>query len=231
MRNFLYKIVIENDSKRGRYFDVFIKSLIILSLASFSIETLPNLNANYHLLLDRFEIFVVLIFSIEYILRVFLTKPSWKYIFSFHGITDLIAVLPFYLAIGDLRSIRLFRLLRIFKLFKYNTALDRINSAFSQIKHELFIFVFATILLLYISAIGIYHFENPAQPEVFKSVFHSFWWAIGALFGYGEMFPITVGGKIFSAIIVFIGIAMISIPTGLLASAFSKTIKKEETDD
>ena len=231
MRNFLHKIIIENNSKRGRYFDLFIECLIILSVIAFSIETLPNLNKSHYLLLENFEIFVLLVFSIEYILRVILTKPSWKYIFSFHGIIDLLAILPFYLMTFNSSVIRIFKLLRIFKLFKYNTALDRINSAFSQVKHELFIFIVATILLLYISAIGIYHFENAAQPEIFKSVFHSFWWAIGALFGYGEMFPITVGGKIFSAIIVFIGIAMISIPTGLLASAFSKTIKKESTDD
>ena len=233
MRNFLYKIVIENNSKRGKYFDVFIQCLIILSLFSFSIETLPNLNSKLQLFLERFETFSVLVFSIEYVLRVFLTKPAWKYIFSFFGIIDFLAVLPFYLTTGvDLRSIRifrLFRLFRIFKLFKYNTALDRINSAFSEIKNELIIFIIATIFLLYISAIGIYYFENPVQPEQFKSVFHSMWWAVTTLTPAtsGGMFPITVGGRLFTTIIVFIGMGIVAIPTGLLASAFSKTFKKE----
>jgi voltage-gated potassium channel len=233
MREFLHKIVIENDSKRGRWFDIFIQILIILSLISFSFETLPNLDSKYKTILDSFEVFSVIIFSVEYLLRVFLTKPFWKYIFSFFGIIDFLSVLPFYLTTGiDLRSIRifrLFRLFRIFKLFKYNTALDRINTAFSEIKNELVIFIVATFFLLYVSAIGIYYFENPVQPEVFKSVFHSLWWAVTTLttVGYGDMYPITIGGKIFTTIIVFIGLGIIAIPTGLLASAFSKTFKNK----
>jgi len=231
MREFLHKIVIENDSKRGRWFDIFIQILIILSLISFSFETLPNLDSKYQKILFNFEFFSVIVFSIEYILRVFLTKPTWKYLFSFFGVIDFLAVLPFYLSTGiDLRSIRifrLFRLFRIFKLFKYNTALDRINNAFSEIKNELIIFIIATIFLLYLSAIGIYYFENPIQPEQFKSIFHSMWWAVGAIFGYGDLLPITLGGKIFSTVIVFIGIGLVAIPTGLLASAFSKTFKNK----
>tara|TARA_B100000795_G_C22601027_1_gene361270 strand:- start:200 stop:664 length:465 start_codon:yes stop_codon:yes gene_type:complete len=153
--------------------------------------------------------------------------------FSFFGIIDFLAILPFYLSTGiDLRSIRifrLFRLFRIFKLFKYNKALDRINSAFNEIKNELVIFLVATTFLIYFASIGIYYFENPVQPELFKSVFHSMWWAVTTLttVSYGDMYPITTGGKIFTTLIIFIGIGMISIPTGLLASAFSKTIKNK----
>ena len=233
MKKFLYKIVIESDSRRGRFFDLFIQLLIILSLVTFSIETLPNLDSKYQSILNNFELFSVIIFSIEYLLRVFLTKSFFKYIFSFFGIIDFLAILPFYLSTGiDLRSIRifrLFRLFRIFKLFKYNKALDRINSAFNEIKNELVIFLVATTFLIYFASIGIYYFENPVQPELFKSVFHSMWWAVTTLttVSYGDMYPITTGGKIFTTLIIFIGIGMISIPTGLLASAFSKTIKNK----
>ena len=233
MKKFLYKIVIESDSRRGRFFDLFIQILIILSLVAFSIETLPNLDSRYQSILNNFEIFSVIIFSIEYLLRVFLTKSFLKYMFSFFGIIDFLAILPFYLSTGiDLRSIRifrLFRLFRIFKLFKYNKALDRINSAFNEIKNELVIFLVATTFLIYFASIGIYYFENPVQPELFKSVFHSMWWAVTTLttVSYGDMYPITTGGKIFTTLIIFIGIGMISIPTGLLASAFSKTIKNK----
>jgi len=233
LKKFLYKIVIESDSRRGRFFDLFIQILIILSLVAFSIETLPNLDSRYQSILNNFEIFSVIIFSIEYLLRVFLTKSFLKYMFSFFGIIDFLAILPFYLSTGiDLRSIRifrLFRLFRIFKLFKYNKALDRINSAFNEIKNELVIFLVATTFLIYFASIGIYYFENPVQPELFKSVFHSMWWAVTTLttVSYGDMYPITNGGKIFTTLIIFIGIGMISIPTGLLASAFSKTIKNK----
>ena len=123
-------------------------------------------------------------------------------------------------------SIRLFR---IFKLLKYNDAIDRVSLAFNSVKKELVVFAVATFFLLYVSAVGIFYFENPAQPEQFKSVFHSLWWAITTLttVGYGDMYPITSGGKVFTTFIVFIGMGMVAVPTGLLASAFSTTFKKK----
>ena len=134
---------------------------------------------------------------------------------------------------GDLRSIRifrLFRLFRIFKLLKYNSAIDRLLFAFREIKKELFIFLIATIFLLYVSSVGIYYFENEAQPEQFKSVFHSMWWAVATLttVGYGDVYPITLGGKLFTTFIVFIGMGLVAVPTGLLASALAKTIGEDK---
>ena len=232
----LRNIVIEGNNKNGRRFDLFIQSLILLSLISFSFETLPNLDSKTRELLRIFEVISVSIFSVEYLLRVILTKKPLSYIFSFFGIIDLLAILPFYLASGiDLRSIRLFRmfrLFRVFKLLKYNDAIDRVSLAFNSIKKELVVFAVATIFLLYVSAVGIYYCENPAQPEQFKSVFHSLWWAVTTLttVGYGDMYPITVGGKLFTTFVVFIGMGMVAIPTGLLASAFSKTFNDKTID-
>ena len=233
MKKFFYEIVVDSETILGRYFDIFIQSLIVISLLSFSFETLPNLDEKYKALLSSLELYCVIIFSIEYVLRFWLTKPSRSYIFSFFGIVDLLAILPFYIASGvDLRSIRvfrLFRLFRIFKLFKYNSAIDRLSEAFKSIKNELIIFIVGTIFLLYVSAVGIYYFENPEQPEAFKSVFHSLWWAVTTLttVGYGDMYPITVGGKLFTTMIVFIGMGMVAVPTGLLASALSQTFKRK----
>jgi voltage-gated potassium channel len=232
MRSFLLKVVVENDSKIGRRFDIFIQSLILLSIIAFSIETLPNLNNSLIELLNIFEIFTIVIFSIEFILRLFLTSPPHKYIFSFYGLIDFLAIIPFYLSIGvDLRTLRVFRffrLFRIFKLFKYSSAIDRLVSAFTEIKKELIIFLIGTIFFIYVSSIGVYYFEHQAQPELFKSVFHSMWWAITTLttVGYGDMYPITIGGKIFTTLIVFIGMGIVAVPTGLLASTLSKTFKK-----
>ena len=183
-----------------------------------------------------FEIFSVTVFTIEYVLRLWLTKPTKAYALSFFGIVDLLAILPFYISSGvDLRSIRVFRLLRlfrVFKLFKYNTAIARLSNAFSSIKKELTVFMVGTIFLLYVSAVGIYYFENPVQPESFTSVFHCMWWAVTTLttVGYGDMYPITAGGKLFSTVVVFIGMGIVAIPTGLLASAFSQTFKDNIPD-
>tara|TARA_B100000902_G_scaffold386478_1_gene429194 strand:+ start:560 stop:1261 length:702 start_codon:yes stop_codon:yes gene_type:complete len=229
----LRKIIIDSDTKNGKRFDLFIQFLIVLSLISFSLETLPDLNDSTKIFLRNFEITSVCIFSIEYLLRVLLSPKPIKYLFSFYGVVDLLAILPFYIASGiDLRTIRIFRLLRLFrilKLFKYSNALDRVGDAFQSVKNELVIFTVATLFLLYVSAVGIYYFENSAQPDAFKSIFHSLWWSITTLttVGYGDMYPITSGGKIFATIIVYIGIGMVAIPTGLLASAFSKTFNKK----
>mgnify|MGYP005739539417 CR=1 FL=1 len=145
MKKFLIKLVIESDTKLGRRFDIFIQILIVLSLISFSVETIPDLDLRIILFLEEFELFTVIVFSIELLLRLILTKPPFKYIISFFGIVDFLAVLPFYLSTGvDLRSIRifrLFRLFRIFKLLKYNSAIDRLLFAFREIKKELFIFL------------------------------------------------------------------------------------------
>ena len=232
MKSFLYNLVIDNTTRYGKIFDLAIQLLIMLSLITFSIETLPNIDNSLIHVINQFELVCVIIFSVEYIIRLFLT-PKFKYVFSFFGIIDLLAILPFYIASGiDLRSVRVLRLLRlfrVFKLFKYNNAMDRITSAFIKIKSELVIFLVATFFLVYLASVGIYYFENAEQPEQFKSVFHSLWWAITTLTtgGYGDVYPITAGGKIFTTFIVFIGLGLVAIPTGLLATAFSDTFKKD----
>jgi len=222
-------VVEENQTPQGRWFDLSIQALIVLSLISFSIETLPDLNAGFRNFLQFFEIITVIIFTIEYLLRLFVAKNKRKFVFSFYGIIDLLAILPFYLSFKiDLRSIRilrLFRLFRIFKIIRYSKAIRRFARAFLSIKEELVLFLILSSFLLFLSAVGIYYFENPAQPEVFQSVFHSMWWAVATLttVGYGDIYPITVGGKIFTGFMLFIGLGVIAVPTGLIASALTKT--------
>lgn len=184
-------------------------------------------------ILEIFEIITVLIFTIEYLLRVFVADKKLKFIFSFYGLVDLIAILPFYIAVGlDLRSIRIFRLLRIIRMMKftrYNDAINRLVEAFHSIKAELVVFVMITLCVLYVAALGIYYFENPAQPDKYVSVFHSLWWSVATLttVGYGDVYPITLGGRIFTFVILMIGLGLISVPTGLIASALTKTLKSE----
>lgn len=144
------KIVVEkNDSHGGRLFDIIIQSLIIISIVSFTIETIPDLSEDFRLILQFSEIICVIIFSIEYTLRVIVSDSRLKFIFSFYGLVDLLAILPFYLASGiDLRSIRIFRLFRLFRLLKllrYSKAINRLKKAFSIIKTELMIFLLATV--------------------------------------------------------------------------------------
>lgn len=216
------------ESKLGKSFALLIQGLIILSLITFSFSTLPDLSENTRTLLSVLEAITIIIFTIEYALRIILEPQKLRYIFSFYGIVDLAAIVPFYIASGyDLRAIRSFyliRLLRIFKLFKYNSAFQRLRRAWMLVREEMILFGCMTLLMLYLAAVGIYYFENQAQPEVFKSVFHGMWWAVATLttVGYGDVYPITAGGKLFTFIILMLGLGVVAVPTGLLASALSQ---------
>lgn len=223
------KLIIEsNESRAGRAFDLFIQILIIISLLSFTIETLPGLSEATINNLEIIEIFCISIFTIEYILRVLVATRKSQFIFSFYGIIDLLAILPFYFASGvDLRSIRAFRLLRlirILKLARYNNALERLHKAFKEAKEELILFFTTTLIILYLAGVGIYLFENPIQPENFSSILHSLWWAVATLttVGYGDVYPITAGGKIFTFFLLMIGLGIVSMPAAIIASALSK---------
>jgi voltage-gated potassium channel len=223
------RLVIEdNTSLKGKVFDYFIQTLILLSLIAFTFETYPD-NSKFTIkALKTFELVCVIIFTVEYLLRIFVSKNPLKYIFSFYGIIDLLAIFPFYIrSIYDLRALRAFRVFRIFralKLIRYNKALNRFHIAAKIVKEEMVLFLIMTCIFIFISSAGIYFFENEAQPDVFSSVIHSGWWAIVTLttVGYGDVYPITIGGKIFTTFIVLIGVGVVTIPAGIIASALSK---------
>ena len=228
MKERIRKIVEDNSSRKGKLFDYFIQVLILLSLVAFAISTLPNNTKETIRLLNVFEITCVAIFTIEYALRVFVAEKPLKYIFSFYGIIDFLAIFPFYLrSVYDLRALRAFRVFRIFrtlKLIRYNKALNRFHIAAGIVKEEIVLFLIITAIFIFLASTGIYYFENAAQPEIFTSVIHSGWWAVVTLttVGYGDVYPITVGGKIFTFFILIIGVGIVTIPAGLVASALSK---------
>lgn len=228
------KSVIENDDTRaGRIFDFAIQALIVISLTTFSIETLPDLSELTRFWLRVVEIVTVSIFTMEYILRVFLAKPKRGFIFSFFGIVDLLSILPFYVSTGlDLRSVRAFRLLRLFralKLVRYSKAIQRFHRALMIAREELVLYFIVTIMLIYFAAVGIYFCENDAQPDKFQSVFHSLWWAVATLttVGYGDVYPITVGGRIFTFLMLLIGLGIVSVPAGIVSSALQAAREME----
>ena len=224
MKFHLKNIIESQDSKAGKFFDLFIQTLIILSLLSFTIETSPGLSPGFYNFLSYFEFISIIIFSIEYILRLYVSDKKISYVFSFYGIIDLIAIAPYYLSGAvDLRLFRIFRLLRLLKLFRLSEPLTSLKKSFLKVQKEMIIFSFVALMLLYISSVGIYFFEYPSQPEKFSSIFACMWWAISTMttVGYGDMVPITTGGKIFTSLISFIGIGVVSIPTALLASSLT----------
>ena len=236
MKEKLRVIVEESDTKLGKLFDLVVQLLVVISLLSFSLETLPNLSKNQLFILKLIEIVIITIFSIEYLLRIFVTNKKFKYIFSFYGLIDLLTILPFYLSLTiDLRSLRALRLLRLFrilKLVRFNKAINRFQEALKIAREEIIIFIFATCIVLYLSSVGIFFFENAIQPDKFSSVFHSLWWAIVTLttVGYGDIYPLTLGGRIFTFFILILGLGVVGIPAGLIASALTAVRRKEEND-
>lgn len=226
-------VVEDHNTTKSKLFSFTIQILILVSIVTFSIETIPTLKEETRVILERIECFCVIIFTIEYILRFYIADRKLKFAFSFFGIIDLLAILPFYLTLGiDLRSLRALRFLRIFrilKLVRYNKAIKRFTKAIYFAKEEILIFMFITLILIYLSAVGIYYFENAAQPEHFSSIFDSLWWAIVTLttVGYGDVYPITVGGRVFTFIILLIGLGIVAIPTGIISSALTKSIEEK----
>jgi len=235
IRSKIRGIVEDNTSKKGKIFDNIIQFLILFSLIAFSIETLPNNSPEIIKFLYEFEIFCISIFSIEYLLRIIVSNKPFSYIFSFYGLIDFLAVIPYYLSSIDLRFLRAFRIFRIFRAFKlirYNKALNRFQIAYRIVKEELMLFMVVIVILLFIVSAGIYFFENQAQPEVFKSIFHSSWWSIVTLttVGYGDVYPITLGGKIFTFFVLIIGVGVVTVPAGLVATSLSKAREIQEEE-
>ena len=233
----IFEIVQRNDTTPGRIFDSTVIVLILVSVIAVSINTLPDLPASVQAALSWSEVIIVGLFTIEYALRIGTAPNKLRYALSFHGIVDLVAILPFYLTMGgvDLRALRvlqLFRIVRIMKLGRYSEAMARFARAMALAKEEIVLFAGVAMALLYLSAAGIWYFEHEAQPEAFASILHSLWWATATLttVGYGDVYPITAGGKLFTFVILMCGLGIVAVPAGLVAAALSQ-VRGEKTED
>lgn len=231
------------------YFDAFIITLIILNVIAIVLESIKALRLEYQSAFYFFELFSVVVFSIEYILRVWTANlnPAFqnpitgniRYACTPLAIIDLLAFLPFYLPFfgADLRLLRILRIFRIFRLFKiarYVTALALIGKVVKQKKEELVISLIFTVFLLLITSTLMYYVENEAQPESFSSIPETMWWGIATLttVGYGDVYPVTALGRFLGGVIAIIGIGLFALPTGILASGFSEELSrnKEKND-
>lgn len=227
------------------YFDVFIISLIVLNVIAIVLESIAPLRLEFKTYFENFEIFSVVIFTVEYVLRVWTAnlipvykKPvagNIKYALTPLAVIDLLAILPFYLPfVGvDLRLLRVLRIFRIFRLFKiarYVEALSFINRVFGRKKEELIISLIFTLFLLLFASTLMYYVENEVQPEVFSSIPETMWWGIATLttVGYGDVYPITPLGHLLGGVIAIIGIGLFALPTGILASGFSEEISRRK---
>jgi len=238
----------EDGDRASKIFDWSIMILIALSIISIILESFANIYEKYHSVFQVFEVITVVVFTIEYLLRIWTADllfpeakhPHLKYIFSFMAIIDLLAILPFYVPFisADLRFLRmmrlfrLFRLLRVFKLGRYFEALQIIVKVIRTSGPQLIMSVVICFFVMLFSAIIMYTVENPVQPEQFPNVISSLWWAICTLttVGYGDVYPITHVGRFFASLISLVGIGIIAIPTGIIAAGFNQVITREKED-
>lgn len=227
----------------SRILDIALIFLIASSVLAVILESLPAVEEAYGPALYWFEVFTIAVFSIEYVLRVWAcvevdsqNRPFGhrvRFIFSFHLIVDLLAILPFYLLtfgiLGgmDMRFLRAIRLIRVLKLTRYFAALNMLIIAVKENSRALGASFLILLTIMLLAASGMYYFERQSQPVDFGSIPAAMWWAFATLttVGYGDVYPITVGGKIFGALISVVGIGMVALPTSILASGYSQQLK------
>lgn len=212
--------------------------VILVSVIAVGIETLPGISHEMRIVLRTIEAITVLVFAAEYVTRLFVSPSRLGYAFSFFGIIDLFAILPTLLVfVGyDMRvlvALRMMRVLLLFKLVRYTRAVRRLSRAFSRVFPELVVFAGMASALLYLCATAVYLFEREAQPEAFASVFHAIWWAVVTFttVGYGDVVPITAGGKVFTTLILVLALGVVAVPTGLIASALSSEHPLDSGED
>lgn len=246
LRKRLYRILqpARHGDRLSRWFDRALILLIIANVAAVMLETVSSFKAQWHQALLIFEIVSVIIFTAEYIARVWTAidapafsspeQPKWqrrlRYMRSPMAIIDLLAVLPCYLQFFfavDLRMLRLFRLLRIIKIGRYSRSVHMLVTVLRKEARVLIAAMSVLMIIMIMAATGMHYIEHEAQPEAFGSIPMALWWALNTLttVGYGDVTPVTALGKLFSGVITLLGVAIFALPAGILASSLTEQLR------
>ena len=248
LRKSLYRILFTSAGKRrgmSLLFNLVLISIIILNAIAIILHTVPEYNRRFANLFQDFEIFSVVFFSIEYVLRVWVCVENDKYQHSVWGrlryvvstaaLVDFLAIFPFYfsLFVTDLAIVRILRLFRIFRLFRisrYSQAFRLIQSVVADKKEELVLSIILVIFMLIIVSSIMYYVEHNAQPDKFSSIPATMWWGVTAMttVGYGDIHPITPLGKFLGGIAAIVGIGVFALPTGILVSGFNEHLRLQK---
>lgn len=224
----------------------FLFSLIILNVAAVTLESIASVRTRWQDQLTAFELVSVFIFTVEYLLRIW-SAPEHQdlsgetgsqkrkaYIFSFTGVIDLLAILPYLLQLiglsADMRMLRVLRLARLLKISHYTSALEDLMSAIYSERKAFLAALYLLILALFLSSSLIYVAENEVQPDVFSSIPETMWWSIVTLttVGYGDVSPVTAVGKLIGATTAMMGVCSIALLTGIIGAGFSNQMSKKK---
>ncbi len=239
LREKLHEIIYEADTAMGRYFDVALLICILISVMLVMLESVDAINDKYHTELFVLEWFFTIVFTIEYILRLYSVLKPWKYAFSFFGIIDLLAILPAFLGLilastqthflVTIRALRLLRIFRIFKAAKYLNESSALASSLYASRRKILVFLFFILLVAMIVGSVLYLVEADSNPA-FANIPISIYWAIVTIttVGYGDISPITPLGQFLAAGLMIMGYAVIAVPTGIVSAEMVKEVTKEQ---
>ncbi len=217
----------------SRAFDIFIVAVILVNIAVLFLGTFEGLH-RYDAWFKWAEAVTIFIFCIEYALRIWTAeylypdrsraRAVWRFLCSFDGIVDLLTILPFFFLSGFV-AFRMLRVVRIFHLFRINAYYDSfhvITSVLYEKRNQIISSVFIILILMMASSLCMYSAEHEAQPEVFNNAFSGIWWSISTILtvGYGDIYPVTVLGRVMAIFISFLGVGAVAIPTGIISAGF-----------
>lgn len=223
----------KRDDFISRAFDLVIVIAIIANIAVLFLETFQE-TAGYSGLLRVIEIVTVILFSIEYLLRIWTAeylyphmgkiKASLRFLVSFDGIVDLCTILPFFFLSGfiALRMLRVVRILHLFRINAYYDSFNVITSVLKEKKNQLISSLFIICVLMMAASLCMYSAEHEVQPEVFRNAFSGIWWSTSTILtvGYGDIYPVTFLGQVMAICISFLGVGVVAIPTGIISAGF-----------
>lgn len=235
-KNKLHEIMYEADTPMGKWFDILLFILIIVSVILVMLESVKEIDIEYHKLLLTLEWIITILFTIEYIARIISIKKPFKYIFSFYGLIDLVSTIPLYISyifsgsqvLLAVRAFRLLRIFRILKLVKFLGEASSLKKALKASRAKIAVFIYAILILSIIMGTIMYLIEDDAAG--FTSIPRSIYWAIVTLttVGYGDIAPQTSLGQLIATIVMILGYGIIAVPTGIVTAEFSKQGGKSE---
>ena len=235
-RHKIHEIIFEADTFYGKLFDIVLLITIVSSVVAVMLESIDSIHQQYGDILRIFEWIVTILFTIEYFLRIYAVNKPLKYIFSFMGIIDLLAIIPTYLIFifpaahffTVVRSIRLIRVFRVFKLSHYLRGAHTMQIALRSSRPKIVVFLLSVMILVIVLGTLMYIIEGSSDTKGFDNIPNSIYWAIVTLttVGYGDVFPATVFGKVVASFIMILGYGIIAVPTGIVTAEFSR--KKRE---
>lgn len=238
----IFDVIFEADTPNGKVFDVTLLILIVLSVVIIMLESVTEFNNKYGTILYFLDWLITILFTIEYILRIWVLGNPWRYIRSFYGVVDLMSILPMYVSLvivgsnvlTTIRALRLLRVFRVLRITNYLVEAQSLSGAIRASRSKILVFLGTVMILVVIVGSIMYFLEGILyQNENFDSIPRSVYWAIVTVttVGYGDITPISSLGQFFSAMLMIVGYGILAVPTGIVSAEMVNTKAEDKMDN